>query len=347
MLVPALAFALAAATMTSGTDTARVKPDATVRIDSTRHELVVVAGPFSLPSMPPMPEGMMDHGAAHDTPVHNFIWPVDGWLRGFKIEVLDSTGNTLPRRLMHHIVILNYDRRQLVYSAAERVFGAGTETEDASVPRSIGVPLNANTRMGMYIAWHNDTGKELNGVTLRLTMQWMPKSQNPRPVDVLPLYMDVNLTVGGTNTFDVGPGRTTHEFEFTLPVDGRLLGVSGHLHNYGRVIRLEDVESGKVLTKVEPTVDSAGNVIKMGRELFGIRGSGLRLRAGRRYRVVAEYDNPTGTTLHNGGMAHMVGLFAPDDVKKWPAIDPADATYQMDLMSLEMRGEGDGEMHHH
>jgi hypothetical protein len=38
-------------------------------------------------------------------------------------------------------------------------------------------------------------------------------------------------------------------------------------------------------------------------------------------------------------MAHMVGLFVPDDMGKWPRIDPADATYQRDLASLQVRGE--------
>ena len=39
-----------------------------------------------------------------------------------------------------------------------------------------------------------------------------------------------------------------------------------------------------------------------------------------------------------GVMAHMVGLFAPDDMKKWPTIDPADPSYQKDIADL--RGKG-------
>ena len=39
--------------------------------------------------------------------------------------------------------------------------------------------------------------------------------------------MDVNLTVGGSNTFDVPPGKSTKAFEFSLPVGGRLLGPFG------------------------------------------------------------------------------------------------------------------------
>jgi hypothetical protein len=286
----------------------------------------------------------MDHGATHDTPVQHFVWPVDGWLRGFRFEVLDRAGQPLPRHLMHHVVILNFDRRQLLYAMSERVFGAGSETADASIPRSIGVPFPRDTRMGMYVAWHNDSGRDLTGVRIRLTMQWIPQNQNPKPIDVLPLYMDVNLTVGGTNTFDIPPGRSTQSHEFTLPSAGRLLAVSGHLHNFGVMVRLEDAETGKVITRVEPVLDRKGNVSGMRRRLFGIRGSGIRLHGGRRYRVVAEYNNTSGATLKNGGMAHMVGLFAPDDISKLPIIDTEDPIYRSDMASLEARGE---EEHHH
>lgn len=343
MLVP---FLLALLGSASGQQSSGIRdPATTVRVDSTRYELVVTTGPFDLPAMTMASDGIMDHGATHDTPVERFVWPVDGWLRGFRFEVLDAAGRPLPRNLMHHVVILNFDRRQLLYSMSERVFGAGAETEDASIPRSIGVPFPRNTRMGLYVAWHNDSGQDLSGVSLRLTMQWIPRSQNPRPLDVLPLYMDVNLTVGGSNTFDIPEGRSTRSHEFTLPSDGHLLAVSGHLHNYGVMVRLEDAESGKVLTRVAPKVDARGNVSGMERQLFGVRGAGLRLRGGHRYRVVAEYNNTSGAPLKNGGMAHMVGLFAPDELSSLPAIDPSDPAYQEDMESLEKRGAGTGHRH--
>jgi hypothetical protein len=85
-----------------------------------------------------------------------------------------------------------------------------------------------------------------------------------------------------------------------------------------------------------------GKLIKVGRKLFGVSGKGLRLKKNHRYRVVAEYDNPTGERRVNGAMASMVGLFVPDHLKDWPAIDPGDPTYQRDLASLDRRGAGAG-----
>ena len=142
-------------------------------------------------------------------------------------------------------------------------------------------------------------------------------------------------------------GRSEKAHEFSLPVGGRLLGVSGHMHDYGMLVRLEDVASGKVLTRVETKREKDGKVIGMGRKLFGVTGDGLKLEAGRRYRVVAVYDNPTGETLVNGAMAHMVGLFVPDDMALWPAIDESDPEFQRDLASLQVRGTGGDEHGEH
>ncbi len=317
-----------------------------VAVDSSKHELTITAGPYDLPNMPPMEDhGMMDLGMSHDTPVQHFAWPIDGWFRGYRVDLVDAKGQPVPRHVMHHLIMVNFSRRQLLYSAAERLMGAGTETdEEISVPKTIGVPMTPGMKLGMYVAWHNDTGKDLEGVFLKLTMLWTPKNQNPRPVNSLPIYMDVNLTVGGSNTFDVPPGKSSKAYEFTLPVSGRLLGVGGHMHDYGLGVRLEDVETGKVIARIVTTRDSAGKLLKVSRKLYGVSGDGLKLKGDHKYRVVGEYDNPTGETLVKGAMAHMVGLFVPDDMSQWPKIDPSDPTYQRDLASLQVRGDVNG--HH-
>jgi hypothetical protein len=336
---------LLAASLASGVTSAGPAPTVSVTVDSSHHELTVSSGPYDLPNMPPMEDhAMMDFGMSHDTRLQRFEWPVDGWFRGFRVELVDGEGRSVPSHVIHHMIMVNFSRRQLLYSAAERLMGIGTETEEVSVPKTIGVPMKPGMDLGMYIAWHNDTGHDLRGVQLKLIMLWTPKNQNPPPVNALPIYMDVNLTVGGTNTFDVPPGKSSKAYEFTLPTSGRLLGVGGHMHDYGSRVRLEDAESGKVLTEVVATRAPDGKLVKVSRKLFGVSGSGLRLKANHRYRVVGEYNNPTGELRVKGAMASMVGLFVPDDIKKWPSIDPRDPTYRRDLASLEVRGASTSSM---
>ncbi len=323
------------------------EPTAKVVLDASNHRVLVTAGPFTVHAMPPgMKHADMDMMNDHNTPVQHFEWPVQGWLRGFGVEILDASGKPINRRLIHHMIGVNYGRRQLLYPAVERLFGIGQETQDAYVPRSIGVPLEPGSKLGFYMAWANETGKDLEGVQVRLSFSYSPPNMTPRPLDALPIYMDVNLTVGMGNEFDVPPGRSEKTYQFKLPVGGRLLGVGGHLHDYGVEVRLEDVETGKVLTQVRSQHTPDGKVTGVERKLFGVSGGGLRLKENHPYRVVGVYDNPTGAMIRKGAMAHMVGLFVPDDYARWPKLDLSDPGTQDDLAFLAELG-GEAMSHHH
>lgn len=315
------------------------EPVATVRLEEGQKRVIVTAGPFSVSSMPPgMKHEDMDMMNDHNTPVYRFEWPVAGWVRGFGVEILDASGKPIDRRLIHHLIVVNFSRRQLLYPEFERLFGIGQETEDAFVPKSVGVPLTPGTKLGFYMAWANETGKDLEGVQVRLKMSYSPPNLTPRPLDGLPIYMDVNLTVGVGNEFDVAPGRSEKSYEFTLPVGGRLLGIGGHLHDYGVEVRLEDGKTGKVLTRIESKRTPEGKVTKIDRKLFGVLGAGLRLKEGYPYRVVGVYDNPTGAMIKKGAMAHIVGLFVPTDYTRWPRLDLGDPGTQDDLAFLTEMG---------
>lgn len=312
----------------------------TVTVDSAKNLIRIKAGPFSLRNMAGMDHAMMDTGMGDESSVHHFTWPVEGWLRGFTSGVEDAQGRPLPKGLMHHMIGVNYTRRQALYPAIERLFGAGKETADATIPATLGVPMKPGMNIGFYVMWHNETGADIEGVYLAMELRYSPRSQNPRPVEVLPLYMDANLTVGGGNSFDLPVGRSEKAYEFTFPVDGALLAYGGHLHDYGVSVRLEDVGSGKVIARVTAERTPDGRVSGVSRSLPGVRGAGIRLRAGRRYRIVGVYENQSGHVLKDGAMAHISGIFAPDDLSKWPSIDQSDPALQRDLASLVAKGGG-------
>jgi hypothetical protein len=48
---------------------------------------------------------------------------VDGWFRGFRVELTDAAGRPVSSRVIHHMIMVNFSRRQLVYAAAERLMG--------------------------------------------------------------------------------------------------------------------------------------------------------------------------------------------------------------------------------
>ena len=320
-----------------------------IAVDSANSRIVVTTGPFHLPAkgggmhdMPGMEkmegmqgmEGMEHHQLSH---FMRFDWPVDGWLRGFRVDMTDASGKPLPGKLLHHLIGVNLDRRQLVYHAVERLFGWGSETDPVELPSGLAVPLKPGEHLGMYAMFDNETGKDVDAY-LRLTIPYVSTDDGSKPKAVLPLYVDVNNVIGGETSFDVPPGKSKKSYEFELPASVRVLAVGGHLHDYGKSVSLEDVESGKVLVKLKAKRDDDGHVEGVGRFVFGYNTDALHLLAGHRYRVVGEYDNPTDSTIEDGGMAHINGAIIPDDMSKWPVLDRNDPQVRKDIASLPTGG---------
>jgi hypothetical protein len=271
------------------------------------------------------------------TPVLCFDWPVSGWARGFRVEIRDKNGAPLPRTLLHHVTVVNFGRRQLVFPVLERLIGAGKETEDVMLPRPIAVPMDPGQRLGMWAAWHNESGADIDGAVIRLTMTWTPVARRATPLGVLPLYLDVNEenVFGG---YDLPPGRSTKSFDFTLPTGGRLLGAGGHLHDYAVAMRLEDGATGKTIVRLRSERDADGRIRGVSRKRFIFRPR--RLRPGHPYRLVAEYDNPTGQPLARAAMAQMIAIFAPDDLGRWAVVDPNDPNIRRELEGLAEMNRG-------
>ncbi|HET7790287.1 MAG TPA: hypothetical protein VFK78_05760 [Gemmatimonadales bacterium] len=313
---------------------------ATITVDSSKHTVLVAAGPFHVPVTHLMQGMSADQEMAMQMEMPNtlaarFPWPLTGWLRGFRFDLLDQNGDTLPSDLMHHIIMVNFSRRQLVYGTVERLLGAAREQkQEQMLPRTIGVPMPKGQDLALYVMWDNESDQDRPAVYVHLTMYWMPTNMQPPPVSVLPMYLDSHMVdTTQIDMFQVPPGHHTQTFSFSFPVSGHILGVGGHLHDFGTAVELVDGETGKVLTHVDATRDSTGHVKDVARRIFAIQGEGIRVVANHPYRVVAVYDNTSRDTLP-AVMGHMVGIFAPDDMKQWPKINPKAVDYVVDMQQL-------------
>lgn len=323
---------------------AAASPTLRIEVDSAKHTVTLVAGPFEIP---PGPSHAMA-GAMHADmkagmpgmkviPLMNFRWPVKGWLHGASMQLRDGNGKTIPRRLVHHMNIINFSRRQLLYNAPERILAMGQETEAIDLPRTVGVPVDSGMQMGFVLMWHNSTPKPYEGVTARITLEWQPANQFPRPLSVLPLYMNVIDPVGRPADFDLPAGKTTFHADFTMPLSGRIIGVGGHIHDYGRELMLQQLtpDGPSKVVELRTMQDSLGHVEEVERKLPGISGPGIKLEAGKRYRISGSYDNTTGELIKDGAMVHLIALFAPDNMSNWPPVDPGNADFHRDVKFVE------------
>jgi hypothetical protein len=310
-------------------------------VDSARHVVVITLGPCRVPAlgamdmpgmaeMPHMDMGM-GHGPGHEDVRVHFRWPADVWMRGFDLSLYDANHHRLDQpTTMHHFELLDFDRRQLVYPLVERVFGMGEETSSALVPKTVGLPLDRGMDMALYVMWNNHTDQPLDGVTFELSIRYSPRNLSPRPTIVLPFKADVNIHPGYGDGFDLPPGGGSRSALFTVGTSGRLLAVGGHLHDYGKELRLEDPSTGRVLARVRAERRPDGTVMGVDHGLYGVLGRGPHLLAGHQYRLVAVYQGSPADSIR-GAMGVMGGIFSPDHYRRWPPIDRHDPDYLIDL----------------
>ena len=72
-----------------------------------------------------------------------------------------------------------------------------------------------------------------------------------------------------------------------------------------------------------------------------VRSRGPRLQKDRTYRLAAVYDNPTGVTIVDGGMATLAGVIVAEE--PWPEVDRGSEEYLW-YLARELEGV---EAHHH
>ena len=326
-----------------------------VTVDSARHTVTFVAGPYAIDAgHPPAADGAMNHGMhvnATEYPLLHFKWPVAGWARGFTLNLVDGEGREVNRRLLHHLNVVNFGRRQLFYPVPERMLAIGQETPDISLPKSVGIPVEAGLPMALIMAWHNEDTIPVPVVYVRLVMEYSPTNMNPRPVSVMPVYMDVVDPIGKEVDFDLPAGNSTFTGDHALVASGRIIGIGGHGHDYLSGLALQEVDGTRVrdVAKLRTTRDSTGRLLEIEQKLPGIRGNGIAMQKGKTYRISGSYENPTGKMLPKGAMIHVILLYAVTDMRDWPKVDADDPGWRRDLEWMEERGSqrGEGAEHQH
>jgi hypothetical protein len=317
-----------------------VPPDASaarIFVDPRADVLVIDLAPVDLPARTP-------HHAIAQPPVATLEIPQTGSIYGFRVEVIDSAGAKLPDELIHHYNLIDPDHRELFLPISRRLLAAGHETGTIRLPWLLfGLPLQQGEHVVASAMVENLTSTSYRQARVRLVMNFTPGGR-PWPLfRASPWQMDVAFPVGD-KSFTLPPGRSSRTYEGHPAVAGKIVGLGGHMHDYGRVIEFVDATTGQTIYRATPIADSAGRIesipIAM---LYGWTRLGVHIVPDHRYRVTVSYDNPTGEPIPDGGMGVVGGLFVPDHGVQWPAADRSDSLYQQDYRHY-MRLEGGHDM---
>ena len=297
--------------------------------DAEAGELTFTIGPVDL-SVPG------SHHLVKQPPLVTVEVPIEGYLYGYTLRVDDGRGNEIPQAVVHHINLIDLDHRELFSPVAQRLFAAGSETQSASMPKVLGIPLEKGQRLMISSMFHNPTGEPHPETYLHVTINYRKKGWF-FPIEVHPVYIDVMGHVGPKD-FDLPPGEYQRSWEGSPAIAGRLLAAGGHLHEYATKLRFEDVTKGKILWEIGPVLDDEGKLETVPIGKFWWKG-GIKLTPEHTYRLTAFYDNPTGATIPGGGMGVLGGVLKPARGAEWPAVDPNDPEFLANMEETRKKAE--------
>ena len=268
--------------------------------DSAAHVLTVRIGPLNLPAH-------ASHMDVAQAAPQVLTVPVEGWFVAYHPRLVDASGHPLPGRMLHHVAFWNTGRKDfLCPNKLEHIFGAGGEMNDWPTLPGFGYRVHPGDRVRVDTMFHNPTDTSYPAAYLEVRIEY--RGADARLASVYPAWFDVQEC--GNSGYDLPAGKSVKTGEVKLAYTGRLLGLGGHLHDYGHELTLFTSANQQPVVDLRAELDPAGHIQSMPVEIFAQTG-GYKIARGDVFKVSATYENPTGHPIPEGAMGIVVGYFLP------------------------------------
>jgi hypothetical protein len=290
-----------------------VKLDA--KADASGHIVTLRVGPMNLPAR-------TSHLKMPQPPDQVWEIPMDGWLLAYHPKLVDASGNAVLGTVLHHVAFWNENRADfLCPNKEEHIFGAGSELTDWAEMPGYGYRVQKGDKIRIETMMYNPTATSYDKVYLEVVIPFQEplgeaSTAAPRK-NVYPAWMDVKSC--GDSSYDLPAGKSERTGSVTVKYDGVLLGVGGHMHDYGKQIVLEDASRKETVATLDAKSDDQGHLESVPVKLL-VQEGGYKFAAGDVLKVSATYENPTGKLLRDGAMGIAVGYFAAADDAKMAAL---------------------------
>jgi len=287
----------------------------TTASDTNSRIITLRVGPMSLPAntshlkMPQPPD---------------LVWsiPMTGWLLAYHPKLVDASGNAVAGTVLHHVAFWNENRADfLCPNKEEHIFGAGGELTDWAQIPGFGYRVEKGDQIRVETMIHNPTATTYEKVYLEVSISYAtPEDASSAALkDFYPAWMDVAAC--GNSSYDLPPGPSKKVGSVLVKYPGILLGVGGHMHDYGQQLTLDVSRSDssasssntkKTVATLPAKTDEQGHLLAIPVVTF-FQAGGYPFTTGDNLTITAAYNNPTGNLLRNGAMGIVVGYFVPQD----------------------------------
>jgi hypothetical protein len=286
--------------------------------------ITIRIGPMNLPAH-------TSHMKMPQPPDLEWQIPMDGWLLAYSPRLVDAKGNAVPGSVLHHTAFWNENRADfLCPNKEEHIFGAGSEMTNWGAVPGYGYRVQMGDKVRVETMVHNPTDTSYDGVFLEVSISYQNANSDAQLKSIYPTWMDVMSC--GNSGYDLAAGESEKSGTVTVRYSGVLLGVGGHMHDYGKELVLEDDTRKETVATLDAKVDANGKLISMPTVLFLDKG-GYKFAAGDVLKISATYDNTSGKLLRDGAMGIVVGYFVPSDDSAMAALRRNPTAHNMSGMS--------------
>lgn len=244
--------------------------------------LELVAGPVRLEA-----QSMgWDHQPMQEQPVE---FSEALWVTQMDVRLVDRNGNPLPSQLLCHSTL--YDPRNPGNHAG--ALGIGPDQTPVNFPRGTGVLLRSGEMYRWVTMFKNPFDHSFPEVYLRVRLAVEPVSVAPPSRQALQ-YRCVTVSPWLEALYLAPPGHSVKQAEVSFPLAGRVVSLSSHLHWYGQRLKLETLEDSgdgtpRLIWEARPQTGPHSEF----RMPYWIPASEWHVTPQDRFRLTAEYDNPT------------------------------------------------------
>lgn len=287
---------------------------------------VVQYGPYTAQVAPQNPDGTHGHWHSGNQFAFGVEKPCNNcYITSMKADLVVPDGSSVGRRddlQLHHMVLFNTDAGRSDATCAfplgllgQRFFASGDERTLIQAPQGTGYYTGNG---GWNLIWDlaSTLSDQPQDVYYQVTFTWVPGSADM--VDLEPVWFDVDQC--GDSNVDVPAGSSQQSWTWNVNRPGYLVGIGGHLHNYGTHIEIRNDSTGEMLC--DSVAAYGGDPMYVdhhgGRNISAMSTCGgmvdwdpvTRLSSGQRVTITSHYDAVPEPT--NDAMGIVIGFIAEE-----------------------------------
>jgi len=269
-------------------------------------KITITFGPIDLP---------VGHSGdlAASMPKHFFSLPEDRHFVAFKSEVYTKEGTPLAPEYLHHLLLLDMDRKS-ISCQGEPMFlgGAGMEMVKTRFPKGYGVALPKGHKLMTLVAFYHGAPPTKDAMA-RFTIHLAPKDEPIQPMDVYQIGVNVvcfsKFSERPKNQSDEGieidPGVQVIKAPTKFLTAGCVKFAYPHVHDGALLVALENLTTRRTLLRTVPDVRQNGKLIGFSDHQVFSDGTGFTINTKDQYEMVLVHHQP----LHQDNDPHGMGNY--------------------------------------